>query len=415
MEHRVAESVQGQPSRAASKITSGDTTGVITVRQNGCLVYYTPAAAKWLSGPEPLRLGDAWYAGLAEPTRLRMHHEWMMHLLEGQDINLQSASPLTYFFESNDSTRQVVIEFAAPLGDIAHQDLLIGTVRVTYLEPNTRTGRSGSMPSENKAAPKIDQVEIPPAGDTSATGGLGPPVSAAQKPAVAKEPNSEVLAIQAKLLRTIGHEMQQPIYAIQNFVFAALQHLKMGQSEKVGEMLAKVERQILRASEFGDRLRQFASQTRQNARSTNLHQVIESSCELMQIFANDAHATVRLSLRATETMVVCDPVQIHQVLLNLVRNSADSLAKAEPQNRSLSIETENDDEMILIRVADSGPGIAEDDRERIFDHLFSTKESGLGLGLPYCQSVLTAHGGTLTLAENRAGRVVFEIRLPTAE
>jgi signal transduction histidine kinase len=78
----------------------------------------------------------------------------------------------------------------------------------------------------------------------------------------------------------------------------------------------------------------------------------------------------------------------------------------------LAIETESTAETILVRIVDSGPGIADDDRQRIFDHLFSTKESGLGMGLPYCQSVITAHGGTLTLAENRPGRVVFEVRLP---
>lgn len=224
-----------------------------------------------------------------------------------------------------------------------------------------------------------------------------------------------LLATQTKLLRTIGHEMQQPIYAIQNFVFAARQHLKMGQSEQVGEMLTKIERQILRAREFGDRLRQFASHTPKDTRPTNLHQVIESCGEVAQIFADDARAVVRFDLRATDATVVCDPEQIRHVLLNLVRNAADSLALAVPQNRSIAIETESDGRTILIRIVDSGPGVAAEDRERIFDHLFSTKDAGLGMGLSYCQLVITAHGGKLVLAENRPGRVVFEIRLPITD
>lgn len=372
---------QTQQSGCVATASSGVvTTGVITVKSSGTLVHFTPASAKWLSDEQPLRVGDAWYAGLAEPVRLSLQREWMMHRLDGSAASVQPAPELTFCFASSDSTRQVVVEFAVPVVDAATDGLLIGTVRVSSLKQSD--GSCGSKPMEFDAT-DISQPEGP-----------------------------DLTDIQYKLLRTIGHEMQQPIYAIQNLMFAARQHLKMGQADQVGEMLTKIERQIVRAREFGDRLRQFATQTPTMAGPTDLHEVIDACREMVQIYAADARASVQFALQAFETSVVCDPLQIQQVLLNLVRNATDSLVLIDSQTRTLKIETLNDGGTVCIRVVDTGPGVTDEDHERIFDHFFTTKDSGLGIGLSYCRSVITAHGGKLTLAENRPGRVVFEVRLP---
>lgn len=358
---------------------SGDATGVIAVKLSGCLVHYTPAAARWLSDTGSLTLGDTWYAGLTEPMRSRIQREWMRNRLNGTTTSAEQAPARTFCFENSNTSRQVTVEFAVPVGDAAQAGALIGTVRVSDLI-------TGSWA----------------VGNGSAGGDLGGDEAI----------SSDSANMRSKLLRKIGHEMQQPIYAIQNFMFAARQHLKMGQSEQVGEMLTKIERQIVRAREFGDRLRQFATQSRQHVRPTDLHQVIGTCGEMVQIYADDARAAVQFNLLATETMVVCDPVQIHHVLLNLVRNAADSLVSADSPNRLLGIETDNEGETICLRVVDSGLGVADGDQERIFQHFFTTKEPGLGMGLSYCRSVISSHGGHLSLAENRPGRVVFEIRLP---
>ncbi len=378
-ERMLASSEHSQQTASLVAVASADTTGVIAVKLSGCLVHYTPAAARWLSDTGSLVLGDAWYAGLAEPVRSRMQCEWMMNRLDGAATSDHQTSARTFCFENGDSTRQVVVEFAIPVGDAAQAGLVIGTVRVSHLEPGSWAVRNGSAGGDLVGDEAI---------------------------------SSESPDMRSKLLRKIGHEMQQPIYAIQNFMFAARQHLKMGQAEQVGEMLSKIERQIVRAREFGDRLRQFATQSRQNVRPTDLHQVIDACGEMVQIYADDARAAVQFNLLATETMVACDPVQIHHVLLNLVRNATDSLVSADSPDRSLGIETDNEAETIYLRVVDSGPGVTDGDQERIFQLFFTTKEPGLGMGLPFYRSVISAHGGKLLLAENRPGRVVFEIQLP---
>lgn len=347
--------------------SNGDPVGVISVNSSGCLVQYTPASAKWLGDREPLRVGDVWYGALAEPVRLRLHREWKRCLLDGFAENGQFVSPCKFCFENSDSTHQVVVEFTVPLGDESREGLVIGTVRVCHLP---------AMPPNDRNAVSVTSIE-------------------------------------SKLLRTIGHEMQQTMYAIQNFTFAARQYSKMGQSEEVAEMLTKIDRQIVRARAFGDRLRQLATQTQQDARPTDVHQAIDACREILQIYADDARAALQFALRATDTTVLCDPPQLQQVLLNLVRNAADSLIAADSPTRLLAIETANEVDMIRVRVVDSGPGVADDDQQRIFDHFFTTKDSGLGMGLPYCRSVVAAYGGDLKLAENQPGRVAFEVRLPT--
>jgi two-component system sensor kinase FixL len=206
--------------------------------------------------------------------------------------------------------------------------------------------------------------------------------------------------------------MQQPIYAMQNFMFAARQYLKKGQLDQVEQMLTKIERQVVRSREMSDRLRQLAIGSKHVRRASTVHQLIESCRDIVQMHADDARTLLLLDLQATVTSVMCDGAQIQQVILNLIRNSTDSLASTDSLDRLLVIETANDSHKIWIRVIDSGPGIQTVDEQRIFDHFFTTKETGLGIGLTFSRSVIAAHGGELTLHENRTGRVVFQIELP---
>jgi C4-dicarboxylate-specific signal transduction histidine kinase len=220
-----------------------------------------------------------------------------------------------------------------------------------------------------------------------------------------------------RLLRTIGHEMQQPVYAIQNLTLAALQYLKLGQSDRAAEMLAKVERQIVRSRELGERLHQFAGQPLGQLRQPKAEPVvidglIEHCEQVMRIFAGDAQADLRLDLRAGDAAVRCDRAKMQQVLLNLVRNATDSLALLDQPIGTLTIRTGCDGGIVSVRVIDNGPGLAPGAQERIFDLWFSTKDLGLGIGLAYSRQVVGSCGGTLGLADNRPGNVVFELRLP---
>jgi len=434
--HQVLPSPDQQQLRTSdAMVAGGDTIGVIAVGPSGCLVHYTPAAASWLSDREHLRLGDTWYEALPEPVRLRMHREWIMNVSEVVAHHQKSASSLTFCFENDDASRQVVIEFAVPVSDSSQRDLFIGTVRVSYLKPLTWVSGNGSdVGGETGGGCELGGTQTHPSIVATRVGvslsiqnepssqnpaesplSLGSCIFSKRKSSSDANKETGALDVHCTLLASMNHEMQQPIYAMQNFMFAARQYLKMGQLDQVELMLTKIERQIVRSREMSDRLRHIAIRSKHVPHYSDVHQLIESCRDLVQIHADDARTLLLIDLQATTTSVMGDGGQIQQVILNLIRNSADSLASTDSPDRSLVIATANDSHKIWIRVIDSGPGIQSVDEQRIFDQFFTTKETGLGIGLTFCRSVIAAHGGELTLHENRPGRVVFQIELPLSE
>jgi len=411
---------------------SGETMGVIVVQPSGGLVHYTSSAAKWLSDREPLRIGDTWYDALPEPVRLRLHREWVewvTNRLEGDTAQRQSASSPPFCFDSAAASRQVTLEFAVPVSDSSQQDLLIATVCVSGSKPPTGAGGSGADVGDKtdgglgsglggSSGGGCEHVcaQMYPSSEAEASPGrMGSHLPAERKPSGDADKETGTLDIQCTLLASMSHEMQQPIYAMQNFMFAARQYLKLGQLDLVEQMLTKIEGQLVWSTEIGDRLRQVSVRSKHFRRPTDVHKLIAACGDIAQMHADDAQALLRMDLQATKTAVLCDAAQIQQVILNLIRNSADSLAATDSQDRSLVIETACDNHKIRIRVIDSGPGIETVDQQRIFDRFFTTKETGLGIGLPFCRSVIGAHGGDLALHENRPGRVVFQIELPLSE
>ena len=111
--------------------------------------------------------------------------------------------------------------------------------------------------------------------------------------------------------------------------------------------------------------------------------------------------------------VMADPVQLQQVILNLITNAIDAMSASKHGARMLRIETNIDqDDSVVITVADSGPGFDSKVAEQLFKPFFTTKSSGMGLGLPICKSIIEAHEGQLTVASREPHGAVFRIELP---
>jgi two-component system sensor kinase FixL len=106
-----------------------------------------------------------------------------------------------------------------------------------------------------------------------------------------------------------------------------------------------------------------------------------------------------------------DKIQIQQVLINLIRNAVEAMQGVD--RRELSIETSNGDGgFAKVTVLDSGPGLSEDVASRLFQPFFTTKETGMGIGLSVCQSIVEAHGGQIWAEPNQGGGAAFRFRLP---
>ena len=111
-----------------------------------------------------------------------------------------------------------------------------------------------------------------------------------------------------------------------------------------------------------------------------------------------------------------DRVQLQQVVLNLILNAVEAMSAVEDDVRELLLSTEWSETCgVLVAVRDSGPGIDTERRQHVFDTFYTTKSSGVGMGLSICRSIIGAHGGRLWVDENEPRGAVFRFTLPIAE
>jgi signal transduction histidine kinase len=125
--------------------------------------------------------------------------------------------------------------------------------------------------------------------------------------------------------------------------------------------------------------------------------------------------SVDTHLREGELSVEGDRVQLQQVLLNLILNAVEAMGSVEARARELLISTEQDHTGVLVAVRDSGPGIDATHLERVFEAFYTTKSSGVGMGLSICRSIIDAHGGRLWAEPNEPRGAVFQFTLPSID
>ncbi len=224
------------------------------------------------------------------------------------------------------------------------------------------------------------------------------------------------LTIVGQMSSALAHEINQPLQAIAYFTNGCLKRLENGGADAASLIgpIRETATQARRAGEVVRRLREF-SRKREPQRSTVvINELVQEACRFAEHDAGQRGVRTRLNLAKRLPIVFVDRVQIAQVLLNLIRNAADAMQGNDPAAREITITTARlETGEIEIRVEDSGPGLSEEVRSRLFDAFFSTKEDGMGIGLSISRSIVEAHEGRL-VGENRpSGGAVFSIQLPT--
>ncbi|MCC8999625.1 MAG: hypothetical protein LM522_09020 [Candidatus Contendobacter sp.] len=214
----------------------------------------------------------------------------------------------------------------------------------------------------------------------------------------------------------IAHEINQPLMAIKNYALAALRRLKDGSAppEKQHELLDKIVFQATRAGDVIQRLRSLVRKHDVEARELDLNHLIADTLKLVEIDCQWRDIRLETRLATNLPPVVADHIQIQQVILNLARNAIEAMeANPDAIDPYVSIETARTGlEEVTVRVSDCGPGLASDEAERIFESFYSTKASGLGIGLSICRKMIESHGGRLWISPNPAGGAVFHFTLP---
>jgi two-component system, LuxR family, sensor kinase FixL len=224
------------------------------------------------------------------------------------------------------------------------------------------------------------------------------------------------LSVMGQMASTMAHELNQPLTAVTNYLEAGRQLLATGAGgpHPIGELVEKAIAQAQRAGEVIRRLRGFVSKGETERRVQSLNQLVEEALALALVGAGQRGVRASLELEQGLPLVLVDPVQIQQVVLNLVRNAVEAMEEVERRELVIGTRAVTDQEMAEVVVADSGPGIAPELADRLFQPFVTTKKTGMGLGLSICREIVEAHHGRLTVAPGSSGGTVFRLTLPTA-
>jgi len=226
------------------------------------------------------------------------------------------------------------------------------------------------------------------------------------------------LTTMGEMAAAMAHELNQPLSAISNYT-AACQRL-LDQTEggedrpDVDRALDQIGVQAHRAAEIIQRIRDFARSREAAREPVDLRTVIADILPLARMDSRAHNTDLRIRIEKDLPLVMADAIQIQQIILNLVRNGIDSMETVPEKQRRLDIRAWLEDaQHVRITVTDRGTGVPEDTEDSLFTPFFTTKESGMGLGLAISRSIATAHGGKLAYFNNPVAGSTFYLILPT--
>ena len=218
-----------------------------------------------------------------------------------------------------------------------------------------------------------------------------------------------------QLTASIAHEVTQPIAAARINARGALNFLDAQPPDlgEVKEVLSWIVDDADRAGAIIDRIRDHIKKAPPRRERFDLNAAINEVIMLAQSAINKSGVSVQTCVTDEVLTVQGDRVQVQQVLLNLLLNAAEALGSVEAEARELLISAEQDRANgVLVAVRDSGPGIDPKHFERVFEAFYTTKSSGVGIGLSICRSIIDAHGGRLWAEANEPRGAVFLFTLP---
>lgn len=225
------------------------------------------------------------------------------------------------------------------------------------------------------------------------------------------------LTTMGELAASIAHEVNQPLTAITNNGNACLRLLanRNLDPDVLRQSLEEIVADGNRASAVLGRIRAFIKKTPAVMQALDINEVIQEVLALVGPEFQKNRIVVERELTRALPLVMADRVQLQQVLLNLVMNGIEAMALVTDRPRALQVQTRQDEHSgdILVAVRDSGTGLGAE-AGRVFTPFFTTKENGMGMGLPISRSIVEDHGGRLWVTPNSPNGAVFSFTLPTA-
>ena len=225
------------------------------------------------------------------------------------------------------------------------------------------------------------------------------------------------LSTMGEMAAGLAHEINQPLSAIATYAQASQRFLKQPEPD-IAEVVAALEQintQALRAGEVIRRLRNFVKNREVKREAVDCSRLLDDLRTLAETDARLHNIRLRIDVDDALPTVYADPIQLQQVVLNLVRNAIDAMADAPEDRREVVLMTRrSEDGEIEITVADHGSGLAPEATEHLFNPFFTTKSGGTGLGLAISKSIVRAHGGRLWHTPNEGSGARFHFTLPVS-
>jgi two-component system sensor kinase FixL len=222
------------------------------------------------------------------------------------------------------------------------------------------------------------------------------------------------VAVMGELAASIAHELNQPLSGISSNASAGQRFIDRGDVDpgELRDLLGDIMADAHRAGDVIRGLRSMVKKSVPQRQRVNLNDLVTSVARMVHPTAGLQSCEVETLLEPNLPAIEADPVQLQQVLLNLIINAFDSMRDTPVKYRKVEIATECNDDGIRTSIRDYGAGFSEDVREQLFEQFFTTKAKGLGMGLAIARSIITSHGGSIS-AENADGggaRFHFTIR-----
>ena len=224
------------------------------------------------------------------------------------------------------------------------------------------------------------------------------------------------LSAMGEMASALAHELNQPLSAISNYMKGSRRLLADStdvNAPKIEAALDRAAEQAIRAGDIIRRLRNFVAREAFEKRVESLSKLIEEAGALGLTGAREQGVILRFNLDPACDLVLADRVQIQQVLVNLFRNALEAMA-ASTHRELIASNARADDDMIEITVSDTGHGFGDDAHTNLFQPFFTTKETGMGVGLSISRTIIETHGGRMWAETNQAGGATFRFTLPAA-
>ncbi|WFU84405.1 PAS domain S-box protein [Bradyrhizobium sp. CIAT3101] len=217
-----------------------------------------------------------------------------------------------------------------------------------------------------------------------------------------------------QLMTSIAHETKQPIAAAVGNAQAGLNWLDAQPPnwEEARQALRCIVRDGRRAADVIDRIRSLIKKAPAQKEDLEINEVVREVMALTRTEVSENGVALGAALAEGLPVVRADRVQLQQVILNLIINAVEAMRDVRREERDLLISTRSEADGISVEVRDSGPGFAPGELERLFEAFYTTKSSGLGLGLSICQSIVEAHGGRLWAGPNLPRGAIFSFTAP---